>query len=136
MTSPRCRADPTSGENNSRQIVKLSQWNIDVKIHENILLNQTRKCTKWPNGEEKQLTLDPVGLVGGMLGKTVDWMDDILVAKISITGTEKKLLKTSRKLYNREKVLRAISPSPKQVGLVEMFRVQIQTASKHMENTP
>ena len=63
-------------------------------------------------------------------------MDDILVAKISITGTEKKLLKTSRKLYNREKVLRAISPSPKQVGLVEMFRVQIQTASKHMENTP
>ena len=63
-------------------------------------------------------------------------MDDILVAKISITGKEKKLLKTSRKLYNREKVLRAISPSPKQVGLVEMFRVQIQTASKHMENTP
>ena len=63
-------------------------------------------------------------------------MDDILVAKISITGKEKKLLKTSRKVYNREKVLRAISPSPKQVGLVEMFRVQIQTASKHMENTP
>ena len=63
-------------------------------------------------------------------------MDDILVAKISITGTEKKLLKTSRKLYNREKVLRAISPSPKQVGLVEIFRVQIQTVSKHMENTP
>ena len=63
-------------------------------------------------------------------------MDDILVAKISITGKEKKLLKTSRKVYNREKVLRAISPSPKQVGLVEIFRVQIQTVSKHMENTP
>ena len=40
-------------------------------------------------GEENQLTLDSVGMVGDLVGKDCGEWTTILVAKISITGTEK-----------------------------------------------